>query len=121
MKYHVRWLALVTIALGGCVQMPPKTDQPAVLDGSPESSAALELTLNKVFNRPVTLAPDAFTKDSSMSLEPVPARVDGVRIDGRETRAPEQFTLVRSEGECVLIRSGTGERFALRGARCTAR
>jgi hypothetical protein len=115
------WMAAV-LAQAGCAQIPPPAgDRPAVLDGSATSAAALALTMEQVFGRPVSLAPDAFTKESKLILELTPARIDGVRIDGRETGKPEHFSLLRSSGECVLRRESTGERFVLRGANCQPR
>ena len=117
-----RTSALAAVVLGGCglaaCASPPSGERPALLDDDPASAAVLALTLQQIFGRPVSLAPDAFTKDSSMTLEPVPARVDGVRIDGRETRAPERFTLLRSAGKCVLRRESSGDRHELAGAGC---
>lgn len=110
------------IALGACAQVPARAAQPAVLEAGDEfSHAVLAATLQKVLGRPVTLAPDALTRESSLVIEPVPARVDGQRIDGREmTPRIERFTLQKQGANCVLLREGNPEPVPLPGAHCRA-
>ena len=109
--------AFVLVAFTGCAQLPA---QPALLEaGDTTSNAVLAAALQKALGRPVTLAPDALTRESTLVIEPVPARIDGQRIDGRDMQPRiERFTLQKQGANCVLLREGSPEPIALPGARC---
>ena len=69
---------------------------------------------------PVTLADDALTKESVLIIERAGIRdAHGVRIDGRVMEKPEEFRLVKSGSQCVLIHRRAGERHTLTHATCT--
>lgn len=111
---------LLPALLAGCVRTAVHAEQPALLAADDASSrAVVNASLQKALGSPVTLADDVFTRESVLVIEPIPARVDGQRIDGRDL-APrvERFTLLRVQNRCVLLREGTGERIALPGASC---
>jgi hypothetical protein len=111
---------LLTSGLAGCVQTIVHAEQPALLKaGDTTSQAVLRSSLQRALGRPVTLAEDTLVTASALIIEPVPARIDGQRIDGREmANRSERFTLWRVEDRCVLRRESTGERIALPGADC---
>jgi len=118
---HARMLfSAGLIALAACAQMPAAA-QPALLEaGDATSNAVLASVLQKTLGRPVTLAPDALTRESTLVIEPVPARIDGQRIDGRDMQPRiERFTLQKQGGKCVLLREGSPDPIALPGARCS--
>jgi hypothetical protein len=113
---------LLSATLAGCVQVKVHAEQPAVLKaGDATSRAVVQSSLQRALGRPVTLAEDSLVTDSALVIEPMPARIDGQRIDGREmvSRA-ERFTLLRVEDRCVLRRESNGEHIALPGADCRA-
>lgn len=113
---------LLACWLAGCVQTIVHAEQPALLKaGDATSHAVLQSSLQRALGRPVALAEDALVHEAVLVIEPVPARVDGQRIDGREMAArSERFTLWRVEDRCILQRESTGERIALPGADCRA-
>ena len=106
--------------VAGCVRTQLHAEAPAVLAGDSASLAVLQSTLDRALGMTVTLAADALTRDSTLVIEPAALRSGGQRLDGRETRAPETFQLVRSGASCVLVRASTGVRLSLPGARCRA-
>ncbi len=94
-----------------------------ILDPTQESRAALaEAVSAAVGGRNVTLAPDAFTRESTLVLERSRVRDPyGLPANGRELRAPERFRLVKEGGACVLVHERTGRRFTLAGTTCAER
>ncbi|MGC4028235.1 MAG: hypothetical protein QM696_05120 [Steroidobacteraceae bacterium] len=114
---------LLSGVIAGCMQARAPAAQPAVFEaGDAGSHAALQAALQRTLGRDVTLAPDALVNDTQLVIEPVPARTDGRRIDGREMGGrAERFTLWRVGQGCVLRREGSGERIELPGARCLSR
>lgn len=111
------WLCAFT---AGCVQTNLHTEAPALLTADAANIAILQDAVQKALGQPVTLAGDALTRDSTLVIEATPARVGGQRIDGREIRPPERFTLLRMNSSCLLRRESTGERLGLRNAKCRA-
>lgn len=112
---------LLSGVLGGCVQTKVHAEQPALLKaGDAASRAVVQASLQRALGRAVTIGDDALTKDPVLVIEPVPARIDGQRIDGRDLQPRvERFTLLRVDDRCVLRKDSTGERIALPGVDCT--
>jgi hypothetical protein len=113
---------LLPLALTGCVQTKVHAEQPAVFKaGDATSHSVLQSRLQRALGQTVTLADDALEKESLLVIEPVPARIDGQLVDGRERASrAERFTLWRVDNRCVLRRESTGEHIALPGADCRA-
>lgn len=111
-------ISLVCAFLAGCAASPQGGEHPAVLTQQASNALVLQAAMQRMLGRAVTLAPDALMRESTLLVEPVGVMANGQRIDGREARPPERFTLLRSEGECVLVRASTGERLVLHGADC---
>ena len=77
------------------------------------------LTKNKPAGRTYFVLWSRTFDESLLVIEPLAARIDGQRIDGREMVVrSERFTLWRVDDRCVLRRESTGERVALPGADC---
>ena len=113
--------ALLALALlTGCVRTRMHGEVPALLGTDAASRAALQKAVDGAVGGSVLLGDDAFTRDNVLMVEFAPAMVNGQRIDGRESRRPIRFTLLISDGKCVLVSDG-GRREALRGAQCTPR
>lgn len=117
MRHFVPML-LGAVLMAGCVQAQLHAEQPALRVAGGEDLTVLRQALAGALGRDVTLAADVLLRESTLFIEPVPARVDGQRIDGRVTQPPERFTLLRVDGTCRLLREATGERLALPGLRC---
>lgn len=113
-------LLLACTPLSGCVRTRVHGETPALLGTDADSRAALQKVVDTAMGRSVALASDALTRDNTLLIEPVPPMADGQRVDGRETRPPVRFTLLLSDGDCVLVHEG-GKRAQLRGAHCQPR
>jgi hypothetical protein len=117
-------LALICSFVGGCAVGTEKmSDVPAIIDG-PTTASREELSqaVTRMLNMPVTLADDALTRESTLSIERTPIRdASGRRIEARERAAPELFRLVKRGAECVLIHERTKAESVLHSARCTPR
>jgi hypothetical protein len=111
---------LVFALLAGCVRTRMHGEIPALLGTDAASRTALQKAVDDAVDGSVLLGADAFTRDNVLMVEFAPAMVNGQRVDGRETRPPIRFTLLISDGKCVLV-SDRGRREALRGAQCTPR
>lgn len=119
--------AMHSIFLGGFVSCASSfaadADRPALIDQPDyKSRLALQNAICKSLGVAyVVLADDALTHDSILIIEPALIRdFESSRLQGRETRLPERFLLVRGNrrGECVLIHDRTGTRMTLPDAHC---
>lgn len=129
-RQRLRATAQVRIAIALCVitacsTTPAASDVPAVIvRADTQSRAKLQSAVGQALNRSlVILAYDALTQDSSLTIEPLRSRgaLGGVaqgRAQGRETRMPEHFRLVKSGHRCVLIHERTGQRMELANTQC---
>ena len=113
--------------LAACTTVPAAQDVPAVIIApDAQSRAELQHAVSAALGRTsVILAGDALTHDSLLIVERArlyDART-GIaqgRAQGRETRMPEQFRLVKSGQHCVLIHERSGQRILLANAQCAA-
>jgi hypothetical protein len=105
----------------------------AATSGAPEANAVLsqasaaarseiETTVSKALHRDrVQLADDAFVSTASIIIEPVVIRdANGQRLQGRETRRPDHFTLLTRADKCFLRHDETGEEWPLNSVSCKA-
>jgi hypothetical protein len=118
-----RALAAALLALGAC-RTAGARDLPAVIvNPTAHSRAALSRAVSaSLGGAPVTLADDALTAQSDLVVERARARdARGLPANGRELAAPERFRLVKSGGDCVLVRERGGERVTLPATDCAPR
>lgn len=101
----------------------PASEIPAVIDQPSTSSRdELQKVVSTVVGSRVTLAPDALTQDSTLSIERAVARDSGSRrIDVREVSGPEIFRLIKRGEQCVLVHERTKTETVLNAATCKAR
>ncbi len=115
-------LSLVAAALlSACAALPVARDIPALITGpTEESRAALRQAVSEAFNGiKVTLADDALTKSSLLTIERRPIRdVRGRLLMGRELGMPHQFRLIKNGSRCALVRLSNDRRWVLAGTRC---
>ncbi len=121
-------IAIALCVITACTTTPAAKDVPAVIvRADTQSRAELQSAVSHALNRTsVTLADDALTQDSSLIIEPLRLRdpqgsVAQGRAQGRETRMPEHFRLVKSGRHCVLIHERTGQRMELANTKCAAK
>lgn len=113
-------VALV-LGMSACAMSNEASDSPAkIVMPTAESRAELQRAVEKALNiTPVTLADDALTRESTLTIERQTARhASGRRIDAREVERPELFRLVKRGSECVLIHERTQTRTVLPSTRC---
>jgi len=116
-------LTIMVIALAGCRTLAATDDLPAwITNPDSGSRTALQAAVNEALNTEVTLADDALTNSSLLtiqrnqtdSLEDQPAQ-------GRNMDMPIQFRLVISGDDCVLIDQRDQSRRILQNTSCRAR
>jgi hypothetical protein len=118
-----RLLAFSSVLLAGCSAQPAQPEVPAVLTASDAAShAELERVISQAFNGvKVTLADDALTRESTLTIEHArPRDAQGVPLEGRDSRRPEHFRLVKAGSDCVLMQESTGQRWTLKDSKCVA-
>jgi hypothetical protein len=115
---------LVCASLGtGCSALPAEQDVPAIISApSAASRAELERVISAAFNGiPVTLADDALTRESTLTIERNrPRDAEGRPLDGRDPGRPEHFRLIKTGSDCVLVQESTGRRWKLTASSCVA-
>jgi hypothetical protein len=113
--------APLVLAISACAMSNEVSDVPAKIVGpTAESRAELQRAVSKALDgMPVTLADDALTRESILTIERQQARdSSGQRIDAREIERPELFRLVKRGSDCVLVHEQTLTRTTLRSTRC---
>jgi hypothetical protein len=107
------YLLALCAVLPACATPGAPADAPARLSAqTPEAHAEIAQTITAALHRDqVTIADDAFVAASSIMIEPA-------HLEGRETRRPERFSLIKRDAHCVLKRESTGEEWELKQARC---
>jgi hypothetical protein len=115
-------LLATTLLLSACMaNAPAAQDVPAlIVNASPQTQAEIRNVISQALNgAPITLAADALTRESSISIERTPVRdARGLLVNGRDPGRPEIFELVRNGRQCVLVQKRTGTRTVLRVAQC---
>jgi hypothetical protein len=111
--------ALGVIAMG-CQTL--SGDQPArIVNPDAASRAALQKAVNTAMHTDVTLAEDALTKSSLLTIERNPPRtMSNPNPQGRIMEAPFRFRLVTNNGECILIDERDQTRHILPATSCVA-
>ena len=115
-----RALAILSLSVMlGCQAMAEEL--PAVVaTPSTESTIALQEAISQLLaDTPVTLAPDAFTASSLLTLEHAPRRsMTGPRAGSLILEKPEQFKLLITGSHCHVLRVKTGQRTRVAGIPC---
>ena len=118
-------ILVVFTLLTSCASSSASVDKSAVIvEPNAKSRLALQNAVSKSLGVAyVVMAEDALTKDSVLIIEPARIRdFEGRLLQGRETRLPERFHLVKGKKkeECVLIYDRTGARIPLADTHCKA-
>jgi hypothetical protein len=114
------WLTAAALAPAGCGTLSAQ-EQPAVIAApTAESRAELARVVSAAFNgQPVTLADDALTRESVLTLERrTPPGEQGRAATGRTLEAPQRLNLVLRGTRCVLVRAADGREWELNEAQC---
>jgi len=96
-------------------------EQPALIAGPTDASRAelLRVVTTAVGVQGITLANDALTRDSVLTLERrTPAGAQGQAATGRSLEEPQQFRLVLRGTRCWLVRDADASEWELRETSC---
>lgn len=114
---------LLLAALAGCSPEPLPDGVPALIV-EPDATSREELrqiVQTALDGASVTLAPDALTTDSVLSVEHgAPRGLDAPPATGRQLGRPETFRLLLDGPQCVLVHERTGLRWLLLETTCVA-
>lgn len=114
------WLAAAAIAPVACGTLSAQ-EQPAVISApTAESRAELARIVSAAFNgQPVTLADDALTRESVLTIERrTPPGEQGRAATGRTLDAPARLNLVLRGARCFLVRAADAREWELSETRC---
>jgi len=111
----------IALSLSSCAATSEGAEQRDAVIVTPNaaSRAALQQAVAKLVGQPVTLADDALTRASSLTIERTAARdPSGRRIEARETAMPQSVRLVKRGSSCVLIHDASGAEVVLNDVAC---
>jgi hypothetical protein len=128
MSMRARWWllgagAVAVMAAAACTSTSAsESESPAVLQTSSDATRAVIAAAVKdmLQGAQVTLAEDALVHDSRITVERVrPRDTKGQLLNGRVLERPEQFQLLKQQGQCVLVHQGSGRRKVLESVGCS--
>ena len=114
------WLAAAAIGPVACGTLAAQ-EQPAVISApTAQSRAELVRVVSAAFNgQPVTLADDALTRESVLTIERrTPPGEQGRAATGRTLGVPERLNLVLRGTRCFLVHAADGREWELNEAQC---
>jgi hypothetical protein len=124
MNNATRAVALTVLAMSfaGCKNVAPDADQAAVIvNPDVASRAALQAIVSAALHTDVTLADDALTETSILTIErKIPQSIEGSPAQGRNMEMPIQFRLVVNGAECILIDQRDMSRAVLKDTVCAS-
>lgn len=122
MKIRHFFAALLAIPALGCQTLADGYDKPArIVNPDYASRAALQEAVNKAFGTDVTLADNALTDSSVLTIERSPRpTMDNPSPLGRNMEMPFQLRLVINSAECILIDQRDHNRYVLTNTSCEA-
>ena len=102
--------------------MEPDYDKPArIINVDDASRSALQNAVNTAIGTNVTLADNALTDTSLLTLENrTPRSITNPNPQGRIMEMPIQFQLIKNGNDCILINQRDRSRQVLSGTSCEA-
>ena len=115
-------IAGLLFATVGCQTLATDGDVAArIMNPTDDSREALQNAVNAELHANVTLANDALTDSSVLTIERNPSRsMENLPAQGRNMDMPMQFRLVLNDGDCVLIYTADDSRRKLADTSCIA-
>lgn len=108
--------------IAGCQTVGPEHEVPAkIVNPDDASRAALQEAVNKIMGSNVTIADNALTASSYLTIEnrPQPTMENPVPM-GRDYQRPVSLRLVIVDSECILVDDRNDGRYLLQNTRCVA-
>lgn len=114
--------SVAMLVLANCQTMPDAYDKPArIVNPDDASRAALQEAVNTMFGTNVTLADNALTDSSLLTIERSPKpTMENPNPLGRNMELPFQLRLVINGTDCVLIDQRDRSRNVLPNTSCEA-
>jgi hypothetical protein len=111
---------ILFVVMLGCQTVEPDYDKPAhIIDVDDASRSALQQAVNAAIGTNVTLADNALTDTSLLTLENRPPRtMENPNPQGRIMEIPIQFQLIKNGNDCILIDQRDRSRQVLSGTSC---
>jgi len=115
-------IAGLLFATAGCQTLVTDTDVAArITNPTGDSRKALQSAVNDALGTNVTLAGNALTDSSVLTIERnPPGSMENLPAQGRNMDGPMQFRLVLDDGDCVLIYTADDSRWTLADTHCIA-
>lgn len=115
-------IAGLLLAAAGCQTLATDDDIAArIANPTDDSRKALQNAVNAALDTNVTLANDALTDSSVLTIERNPPRsLENLPAQGRNMDIPMRFRLVLNDGDCVLIYTVDDSRRKLADTSCIA-
>lgn len=115
-------IAGMLFATAGCQTLATDSDVAArITNPTDDSRKALQSVVNDALGTNVTLANNALTDSSVLTIERNPPRsMENQPAQGRNMDMPMQFRLVLDDGDCVLIYTADDSRWTLADTNCIA-
>ena len=123
MKTQTALSLIAVLLLSACNTPSAPQDVPAlIVDPTENSRAELRLVVSRALNGiEVTLADDALTQTSLLTVERRPIRdLQGRLLEGRKLGMPHRFRLVKNGSDCVLVEIPDARRWVLGQTSCIA-
>ncbi|MDE0755553.1 MAG: hypothetical protein OSB26_12945 [Woeseiaceae bacterium] len=113
---------ILFVVMLGCQTVEPDYDKPArIINVDDASRSALQNAVNTAIGTNVTLADNALTDTSLLTLENRPPRsMTNPNPQGRIMEMPIQFQLIKNGNDCILINQRDRSRQVLSGTSCEA-
>tara|TARA_B110000116_G_scaffold270050_1_gene287269 strand:- start:1556 stop:1924 length:369 start_codon:yes stop_codon:yes gene_type:complete len=113
---------ILFVVMLGCQTVEPDYDKPArIINVDDASRSALQNAVNTAIGTNVTLADNALTDTSLLTLENRPPRsITNPNPQGRIMEMPIQFQLIKNGNDCILINQRDRSRQVLSGTSCEA-
>lgn len=118
---HKKLGPVIAVLLSACASTAPANDVPAVItNASTLTHDEIRRVLSAALDgAPVTIAADALTETSVVSIQRTPVRDQkGLLVTGRDPGRPEIFELRKKGRLCTLVHQRTGKHITLAVARC---
>jgi hypothetical protein len=115
-------MAGLIFTLVGCETLATDGDVAArITNPTDNSREALQNAVNNALDANVTLASNALTDSSVLTIERNPPRsMENLPAQGRNMDMPMQFRLVLNDGDCVLVYTADDTRRKLADTTCIA-
>lgn len=122
LKLHTLLAVSLPLTATACQTVATNVDTPArIVNPDAASRAALQNAVDTAFGTNVTLADDALTNSSLLTIERNPRpTMENPHPQGRNMELPMQLRLYINGSDCILVDERNQRRFTLSDTSCVA-